>query len=157
MTHSQFIAFSAVTICALAAPLAGQSTEEMRTVKDSVFTVEQAERGESLFGTVCAECHATSEFTDKSFITSWSTATVFEFFDNIRAAMPENAPGSLLDEEYADAVAFILSENGFPPGLIPLTTVPDSLRSIMMAIPDTVSGIRPRPLGSASFLHSRRR
>jgi len=140
----------------VAAPLAAQDATG-RTVKDSVYTVEQAERGKSLFGTVCAECHAESEFTDKSFTTSWSTATVWEFFDNIRASMPENAPGSLLDEEYADAVSFILSLNAFPAGAKSLGTVSDTLRSIMMAIPDSISP-RPSPSsGPLSFLHGSRR
>jgi mono/diheme cytochrome c family protein len=151
-------AFAAI---ALALPAhAVQDTAPTRTVKDSVFTAAQAEQGKALFGTVCSECHAESEFTDRSFITSWSTATVFEFFDNLRASMPESAPASLLDEEYASAVSFILSLNRFPAGGKPLTPVEDSLKAIMMALPDTVRAPAraDRPVRRpASYLHPVRR
>lgn len=148
---SLILAFGLIAL--VAAPAFAQDEATGRTVKDSVYTAAQAERGKALFDNICAECHATSEFTDDLFHRAWSTATLFEFYDNLRASMPESAPGSLLDDEYIDAVSFILSLNRFPAGEQPLQPVPDTLMTIMMAMPDSTSGQVPMPRPSG-WLHT---
>ena len=49
----------------------------------------------------------------------------------VQNTMPQNAPGSLKPEEYADIVAFMLSENGFPAGMETLSlTPPEALDAV---------------------------
>jgi len=55
--------------------------------------------------------------------------TARDLFIFVRFAMPQNAPGSLKEEEYWDILAYLLSETGFLPS------------SVLLG-PDTLDGIR---------------
>jgi mono/diheme cytochrome c family protein len=48
-------------------------------------------------------------------------ATGLELYEFLKAEMPWQAPGSLSDEEYWQLTAFLLSLNGFDPGVGPLS------------------------------------
>lgn len=80
------------------------------------FTVQQVDRGQYEFSVVCEECHSTSEFRGHSFQFTWRRRTAWDFYRTVTQTMPENAPGSLMDEQYADVIAYILEMNGFEPG-----------------------------------------
>lgn len=96
----------------------GQSGTERRSqgLKDGVYTVDQAQRGEATFVSLCSPCHAGSQFTDSSFLESWQGRSAFELLDLIRSTMPPERPGRLPPMQYADVVAYILRLNGLPPG-----------------------------------------
>jgi mono/diheme cytochrome c family protein len=98
------------------------------TVKDKVYTTEQAERGEKSFKQVCAKCHLFDGPVTKDgpplggdvFITKWDGKSVFEMAVGIRLNMPPDGSVILEDNETADLVAYILKANGFPDGDKPL-------------------------------------
>ena len=46
--------------------------------------------------------------------------TVADLFERVRTTMPQNDPGTLSRDQYADVVAFLLKSNGFPEGTAPL-------------------------------------
>lgn len=106
-----------------------------RSVLDGVYTPEQAIRGEDVYLDVCVECHEDGDFLDPVFHEQWADEPVYFLFKDIRTLMPDDNPGALSRQEVADALAFILKLNGFPPGDAELSTEDDALRQILWKMP----------------------
>ncbi len=90
--------------------------EDPKTILDRVYSVAQAEKGQTRFKQSCGSCHAVSEFAEPEFSTRWEGQTLGDVFQFISTAMPEGSPGSLKPEDYASIIAFALSNGGFPVG-----------------------------------------
>ncbi len=90
-------------------------TVETKSIRGGVYTEEQARRGEALNEKVCANCHMQDFFTG-TFLKSWSGATVGALYELISTSMPEDRPGALKQQQYADILAYIFELNGIPPG-----------------------------------------
>jgi hypothetical protein len=114
-----------------------------RSVWDGVYTLNQAKRG-ALKSGLCVECHGSGfvggpapELADPAFTAAWGGRTVGDLFDLIRLTMPDDDPGSLSREVYADLVAYILAVNKFPTGNteIPIELEPLKLIRIDAAKP----------------------
>ena len=75
-------------------------------------------------------------FGGGSFAERWNGQTMAEVFDFVSNAMPENDPGGLKPQDYADVLAFILSVNAYPVGNDELPTDAASLKKL---------GIAPNP------------
>ena len=109
-----------------------------RTVWDGVFTATQAERGQALYMSACAGCHAKDlrgdstapSLVEESFSFQWDDMSVGELFVRIRTLMPSDRPNSLSGQSYRDIVAFLLQSNKFPPGQQELDADPDALKQI---------------------------
>src|SRR5689334_12448643 len=127
----------ALSICAavLTCSLVVATAQEKRSVKTGVYTDAQAERGQGLFKSKCASCHAPNRFTDDLFYTSFAGKPLWEMFDVISDSMPEDNPGSLKKEEYADVIAYLLKLNNFPAGQTDLPTDKEALSLIQMEKP----------------------
>jgi mono/diheme cytochrome c family protein len=111
------------------------SAQEKKSVKAGVYTAAQADRGVTLFRSKCASCHAPNRFTDDLFYASFAGKPLWEMFDVISDSMPEDNPGSLKKEEYADVIAYLLKLNKFPAGDTDLPIDKDALSAIMMEKP----------------------
>ena len=111
------------------------SAQEKKSVKAGVYTAAQAERGQTMFKSKCASCHAPNRFTDDLFYTSFAGKPLWEMFDVISDSMPEDNPGSLKKEEYADVIAYLLKLNNFPAGEVDLPTEKEALSAILMEKP----------------------
>lgn len=111
------------------------SAQETQSVKAGVYTAEQSDRGIALFKTKCASCHAPNRFTDDLFYASFAGKPMWEMFDVISDTMPEDDPGGLKLEEYADVIAYLLKLNGFPTGQTDLPTSKDALSLILFEKP----------------------
>ena len=96
------------------------------------FTTEQVERGRSEFGAACGECHSTSDFRGTDFQFKWRRRTAWAFFRTLTDTMPEDAPGSLSDQQYVEVIAYILEMNGFAPGDAELTATEAALDQFVM-------------------------
>lgn len=108
---------------------------------DGVYTLEQAKRGEAYYDEQCASCHqfdlegdgldvpalTTDRFRDK-----WDRRSLRRLFDVISMSMPQQKPGSLTRDVYADIVSYILQKNEFPAGSQPLGTDADLLDAIAL-------------------------
>ena len=105
------------------------------SVKAGVYTAAQADRGQSVFRSRCASCHAPNRFTDEFFYTSFAGKPLWEMFDVISDSMPEDNPGGLKKEEYADVIAYLLKLNNFPTGESELPIDKDALSAILMEKP----------------------
>lgn len=95
-----------------------------RSVWEGIYSPEQAARGEVQYNQRCAACHGgglngTGEapgLTGGEFVSHYDQLTVADLFERVRTTMPQNDPGTLSRDEYADVVAFLLKSNGFPEG-----------------------------------------
>ena len=120
----------AVACMFAAAPAAtAQDSTGTRTTMDGVYTDEQATRGEQMFDLTCANCHATNFFTG-SFMRPWTGMDVHLLYDLIRTTMPEDNPGGLPGQTYADVLAYIFQLNRMPPGDRELAPERETLEAI---------------------------
>lgn len=106
-----------------------------RSVKTGVYTAAQADRGQALFRSKCASCHAPNRFTDDLFYTSFAGKPLWEMFDVISDTMPEDDPGGMKPEEYVDVMTYLLKLNNFPTGEADLAPGKDALSAILMEKP----------------------
>jgi S-disulfanyl-L-cysteine oxidoreductase SoxD len=122
-------------------PAAWEVSAQGKTQRDGIFTVAQATRGQALFAASCAACHGAEasggdmgpSLTGPEFVASWDGMSVRDLFERINTSMPQGNPGSLLREQVADVVAFILSKNKFPAGDSELPFAADQLSQITFA------------------------
>jgi quinoprotein glucose dehydrogenase len=103
---------------------------ETRSVRDGVFTPEQARRGQAAYTGPCDRCHGfkldgapddpdmlpAPPVAGPKFLRKWSGRTLAALFEYTRATMPANNPGYLSDAEVVDIVAYMLSTSGLPGG-----------------------------------------
>lgn len=92
------------------------------------FTKQQAEDGHVKFNNHCAQCHRPDltgalgpSLVNDAFKQKWAGRPVADLRGWIHANMPQNAPGSLPDDQLDPIVAWILLKNGVPPGDTPLS------------------------------------
>ena len=124
------VAAMALLSLAAARPAFAQTGEQVTTL-DGVYTEEQAERGAEVVEDVCRECHDDEEFVG-AFIRSWAGASLAALYDDIYSLMPEDQPGSLPPQQYADVIAYILQLNGLPPGETELGIARESLERVLI-------------------------
>ncbi len=96
------------------------------------YTSQQASRGEGLFRDNCVSCHASSEFTGSSFERRWRNRAVGDIYEFVLYSMPDDNPGGLPEQTYADIVAYMLRLNDFPTGNSELPTSLDALMQMQM-------------------------
>jgi len=125
-------------LSALSSPATGASSQS-QSVWSGVYTVEQAERGRSLYETACAGCHGVDlnggdeapVLAGGEFVWAWNGLTVGTLFERIRKTMPVEDPGSVSRQQKADILAFVLSVNNFPSGDSELPSRSSRLQRIM--------------------------
>lgn len=98
------------------------------TVWDSVYTKDQAARGQTKYAQVCANCHQTDlsgsdqapSLAGGDFLDRWDGQSVGDLADRIRTSMPLDDIGSLTVQMSADITAYMLQANNFPAGEVEL-------------------------------------
>ena len=105
----------------------------------ALYTSAQAAAGEGLYDDQCVSCHGPlSAFVpemaallgDHTFRNRWEGRSIGELFQLIQEEMPQDAPGSLSNDETASLVAFILAGNRFPAGDTALSNDLEALNAI---------------------------
>jgi len=100
------------------------------SIRDGVFTAEQARRGKIAYTGPCDRCHGfkldgASDDPDMlpappvagpKFLRKWNGRTLMALVEYVRTTMPSNNPGYLSDAEIADIVAYMLSSSDVPAG-----------------------------------------
>lgn len=127
-----------ITVGACCSALFGQQPETTRSVRDGVYTEEQAKRGDALYHQECASCHGTaltggesaSPLTGDVFTANWNGLTVGDLFERMRVSMPQDKPGRLSRQQNADILAYMLSFNKFPAGSAELERETERLKQI---------------------------
>jgi mono/diheme cytochrome c family protein len=120
-----------LAISIVAAARAGQD----RSVNDGVYSDAQAERGKVTFDRTCTSCHDTNRFTGEAFLESWAGQPLGELYDVMRTTMPEDNPGSLKPQQYADVLSFVLKLNGFPAGQEELRAADAAMKAVRIDRP----------------------
>jgi mono/diheme cytochrome c family protein len=123
---------------AVLAAAAAISQDVARNASAGVFTVEQAKRGQTSFGTNCAVCHgedmggseSAPSLSGNDFKLAWEGHNVGEVVDRIQKTMPSNSPGILSREQATDITAYILSFNKYPAGTMEMPSIAESLKQI---------------------------
>jgi mono/diheme cytochrome c family protein len=95
-----------------------------RSVLDGVYAEAQSKRGTAVYAAACASCHTLTlagkdvvpPLIGADFLDHWTGSTVGDLFQLIQSSMPQDKPGTLSAQEYADVLAYIFSRNRFPPG-----------------------------------------
>jgi len=105
----------ALLICTL---LNSSTVAQGKTVQDGVFTQAQVNSGQVVYEARCETCHTIREYRDM--LRPLDGTPLIDFWYNILGNMPADNPGSLMDSEYTDVIAYILSEHGFPVGEVAL-------------------------------------
>lgn len=101
------------------------------TLKDGVFSPEQVDRGKKSYEANCKSCHPDISFYGDK-LGAWVNTPLIDFFDSVAGSMPASAPGSLADEEYIDALAFIFSALGYPIGNKEISPYDGSMDEILI-------------------------
>ena len=115
------------------------------------YTAEQADQGRTAYLENCAACHGENmddgEFAiplkGGNFREQWRAKSMEELFVITSATMPQDRPGRLDDQTYADILAYVLQENGSEPGATELPADPQAL--LAMAPPNWRRGHRLAP------------
>ena len=116
-----------------ATPVADAAPEADASSGSAFYTVAQATRGSGLFRDNCAGCHASSEFAGSSFVRRWTNRAVGDIYEFVLYSMPEDNPGGLPKQTYADIIAYLLQMNDFPAGDTELPTSVDALMEMKMS------------------------
>ena len=112
------------------------------TAPPSLYSPEQAVRGEAVYQNVCIECHETLQYTSPDFKRKWGGRTIFALYDVLANTMPDKNPGSLSAQEYIDVVGYMLKLNGVAPGKTDLPPVDSILKKFKMEFPPPAGGAR---------------
>jgi mono/diheme cytochrome c family protein len=129
--------FLAVSLCC-ASPAAAQTAGKPpleRSVREGVYTQAQAERGQTTFRQICGSCHTLADFSGEGFLRRWNGIALATFFDVMSTTMPQDNPGGLTAQQYADVIAYFLSQNRLPAGATELPTEVEVLSKIAIQPP----------------------
>jgi mono/diheme cytochrome c family protein len=135
---------AALVVAALAALTARADTAA--TIRDGVYTLEQAARGRIAYTGPCDRCHGykldgASEDPDMlpappvagpKLLRKWSGRPLAALFEYVRTTMPANNPGYLSDAEVAEILAYMLAASGMPAGANPLPADRTALAAILI-------------------------
>ena len=100
---------------------AGQTPARTETtVRDGVYSADQAKRGRTTYGAKCATCHDGGtmgpELAGDAFMAQHDNKSVRVFYNRIMETMPADDPGSMSEAEILDVIAYVLQMNRLPPG-----------------------------------------
>ena len=131
----KIIAVVTVTGFMVSGLYASLGAQAAKSVKEGVFTEEQAKRGEPLYKEQCAACHGEDlagsgpmpALAGNDFIANWKT--VGDLFEKTHTSMPASAPGTLTEQQVSDITAFMLMKSNFPAGQ---TELPSKQAELML-------------------------
>ena len=113
------------------------------TVRDRVYSAEQAKRGRATYDRKCASCHDGGtmgpELWGEAFLANWDGLTVGDLSERVRVSMPPNNLGRLSRQQIADALSYLLSVNSFPPGKSELEPRTELMKQIR------IEATKPKP------------
>lgn len=142
LARAAVCAVMTAAVMTAAEPAAGQT----RTVWDGVYTEAQAERGRERYRALCGYCHrddlrgggseaGAPALRGPFFLNQWRGRPLVDLFVTIGTTMPQQDPDSLRAQVVIDVVAYLLRQNGMPPGETELPPRLDPLRDIVLSRP----------------------
>lgn len=132
--------------------LAALTTAAAPAAAPHLYTAAQADQGARVFAGICATCHGTQlqgkvgpALRGPAFAGPDDGYTVGSMFTYFSVQMPAGAPGSLTHDDYVALMAYLLRENGYPPGEHPLSYAGASASDVAL-----VSRISVAPVASVA-------
>jgi quinoprotein glucose dehydrogenase len=130
----------AYVILSMAAP---QPSTLLKTFRETVFTAEQASRGEQVYAAKCSTCHGDNllgiemapALGGATFRKAWETQPLVALTNRIKTTMPPTAPNSLSAGQLTDLVSFILKANDIRAGNTALTLPAGSAAATAVSLP----------------------
>jgi len=129
--------FAAVAVLSVGAAVAGAALAQ--SAAPAIYTAEQATAGAQVYAAQCAACHgnqlegvAGPALKGQGF-KAMATAQGLNgesLLQVVALSMPQTDPGSLSPEQYAQVVAYMLRENGYPAGSEPLSASNPHLKEL---------------------------
>jgi S-disulfanyl-L-cysteine oxidoreductase SoxD len=129
-----------LAVVLLSAAASRPVAQAKKTVWDGVYTAQQADRGEQIYKRACSYCHRADlsggddgapALRGAPFVGQWKDRPLSEMFFVLRETMPQEDPGSLKAEEYADIIGFLLESNGARAGDAELPADNETLKGIV--------------------------
>lgn len=133
-----------VAIGAWATAVSAQTPSPM-SIWSGVYTAAQGQRGAELHSDVCAMCHGprlngagqaemppSPAIAGAGFLRKWSGRNLAALFVLVRHTMPTDSPGTLTDQQAADAIAHMLAVSGVPAGGKEMPPDPKALGAIVI-------------------------
>jgi len=125
-------------VAALLMGIAGNAQAQTASIWDGVYTDAQSDRGATVFTGHCASCHGANlggtgeapALAGPQFLSDFDSLSLGDLFDRIRTTMPQDNPGSLSRDAYADILAFLLKANSMPAGTKELDRRSEYLKAI---------------------------
>ena len=95
-----------------------------RLLSDGVYSDRQARRGRRVYRQTCSSCHAGGleggemgpGLVGEPFLGPWDGESLGEMMALVQETMPQDNPGGLSEQDYADVIAYVLQVNEFPAG-----------------------------------------
>lgn len=123
--------------------LFAQAASHEISMRNGVYTAEQAQQGKAIYQDQCSVCHGdalegqgrNSPLAGEEFLNRWTGQTVADLFMKTIVMMPAVDPGTMTQKDTAAVIAYILSENKFPAGKAELPTDPRFLEMIPIVKP----------------------
>ena len=151
------LAIFAAGLCLTAAIGGSVWAQTSASVLDGVYTEAQATRGQGEFAQNCAACHGSGltgngeapALVGAEFISDWAGLTLGDLFDRIRNTMPQDNPGKLSRDVYADILAYVLKENGYPAGQKDMDRRSEYLKAIAFVPPPVAGEAKPHASAAA--------
>ncbi len=106
---------AALSICVVACAFAQQA---------GIYSEPQAKSGQTIYRRACSSCHGEDlagrehapALKGDPFWQEWDQQKARLLYRRIISTMPSDDPGSLPEKDVIDIVAYLLKENGLPPG-----------------------------------------
>ncbi|HLI84092.1 MAG TPA: PQQ-binding-like beta-propeller repeat protein [Bryobacteraceae bacterium] len=106
---------------------------------EALFTPAQAVEGKTVYERNCARCHgalvdngAAPALRGTAFLEKYAGKPAADLFTYVSTKMPKDKPGSLGGAEYAEAIAYVLEQNGFATGRKEFASDAAALNSVQM-------------------------
>ena len=117
----------------------------------ATYTAEQAEAGFDAYAQHCASCHGENlddgpfapPLKGAVFRETWLPRSLEALFTLTSTTMPQDRPGTLGDETYAELLALILQENGVDPDVTALPADPELLAALAPGWQSQGGGLSP--------------
>ncbi len=100
----------------------------------ATYDAAQATRGQVVYQSTCAHCHAPGQQSGAAFTTAWNNRRVSDLHSILVNTMPQNKPGSLSDQQYIDVIAYMLKMNNVAVGAA-LPSDTSALRKVRIGVP----------------------
>ena len=106
-----------------------QPNPAQKTLRESVYTADQATQGAQIYATRCATCHGDNlqgmesapSLAGANFKKSWETQPLATLANRIRTTMPPTAPNSITGPQLNNLMSYILKANDIAAGTVALS------------------------------------